>query len=269
MGADSFEVTRVAVDRFNAKVKKGTPLKFDLIGDGKALVLASGSSRGDDKLSPQPTVLGGRVRAGKPLSFVFDEYRAMNAWVRTAPKYQSHGIIATYAGSDRRTVTCLNKDPNKVYYESWADSPLFEITTRVRFDQEAWQELPKRKVFPSWGSGKMKELFPFPVDKLPGLFRAADPYSPWHTASIYPEGAARLAPLNVDSIPVPTQAKTVSFQTQIHGYLVAHYGKNFEGAPYVGEDCIKLYADMQRVELDDLWDSPDFTENTAWTFPVN
>ena len=48
-----------------------------------------------------------------------------------------------------------------------------------------------------------------------------------------------------------------------------HYGKNFEGTAYVGDDCIKLYESGQRIEIQDLLDTPDFTTETYWTYPVN
>jgi len=89
------------------------------------------------------------------------------------------------------------------------------------------------------------------------------------TATILPQTASRLPPLHLEDITIPAHAKTLSVQTRIHAFLVAHYGKNFEGAAYVGDDCIKLYGDGQRVELEDLWDSPDFTPQTEWSFPVN
>jgi hypothetical protein len=208
---------------------------------------------------------------GKPLTTVFDEYRAMNAWVRTAPSSTfAGGFIAPFSGTDSRTITCTNKTPS-LYYSAWADMPLFEIVTRVRFDQGNWQELPKKKLYPAWISGATDDLSSFPFATVPGIFRAADPYQDT-TAAIFPQTSpSKLPPLAIENITVPVNATTVSVQTRIHGYLVAQYGKLFESwaSQYVGDDCVRLYAKGQRIELEDLWDTPDFTPGTAWTFPVN
>lgn len=270
-GADSLELERVAIDTLNGKKKVGERIVFALVGNENAVLVSSGDSRGDTKDAPKPFLVGGPIRAGKPLSAVFDQFRAMNAWVRTAQsKTFGNGIIATFAGTDIRTMTCVNKKANVVYYSAWADMPLFEIKTRVRFDQGEWQELQLKKLYPVWSSGVMKDLYPFSFDTVPGIFRVADPYHPKDTASIFPKTEiSKLAALHENRVTVPETAKTISLQTRIHAYLRPHYGKNFEGTPYVGDDCNKLYEDGQHIDLQDLWDTPDFTDNTAWTFPVN
>ena len=116
----------------------------------------------------------------------------------------------------------------------------------------------------------MQTLYALPFDTVPGIFRVADPHHPKNTASIFPKTAsAKLAKLHGVDIVLPAQAKTVSLQTWIHAYLMPHYGKNFEGTAYVGDDCIKLYESGQRIEIQDLLDTPDFTTETYWTYPVN
>ena len=96
------------------------------------------------------------------------------------------------------------------------------------------------------------------------------PFVPKNTATIFPKTAtSKLAPLHTQSITVPPQAKTVALKTWIHGYMIPHYGKYFGGTGYVGNDCIRLFEDGQRIELHDIMDSPDFTPETEWTFPVN
>lgn len=268
-GAESLEIERVAVDRQNAKLKSIGKSQYPLVGNRKALIVLSGDSRGDEKFMPQPFVWGAPVTAGKPFTLVFDEYRAQNAWVRTAPKFQGHGFNASMAGADVRTKTCLNKKLDQIYYESWSEMPLFEITTRVRFDQDEWQELPVKKLYPAWASGNTQDRFPIPFDTIAGVFRETGPYHPKNTPSIFPQPSPRPNPLHKEELTVPAGGKTISVQTKMHAYLVAYYGPKFEGTGYVGEDCIRLYVDGQRTELEDLWDTPDFTQDTAWEFAVN
>jgi len=269
-GADSLVIERAAIDSLSGNTKLSGPARFDLVGNRKSFLVASGGSRGDTNAWSKPFLLGGQITGGQPLATVFDEYRAMNAWVRTeTSQLYGNGIIATYAGTDSRTLTCINKNPNLVYYSAWADMPLFEVVTRFRFDGGAWQEFAARKLHPAWASGVTKNLFPVSFDTIPGIFRSADPYVPNHQATVFPQTMpSKLAELLVQDINVPAGAKTFSVQTRIHAYLIAHYGKNFEGIAYVGDDCIKVYADGQRIELQDLWDTPDFTPATEWAFQV-